>query len=75
MALTIYNIEKLKRKFKVGDQVIVPRRIAHLTHKSQEPQKAEVVGLYPNFFDVKYKEGYLQSIQYVDGRYVSHESR
>lgn len=64
--MTIKDIEKMENKFKVGDLVKVPEEIAHLTHDSKDSQFAKVVGLYNQFFNVEYSEGYQQSIQYKD---------
>ena len=69
--MTILDIYKLKSKFRVGDMVVVPGNITHLTHESTEPQIAEVTGLFPNFFDIQYKEGFKQSIQYVDANKIA----
>ena len=63
--MTKKDIEKFKNKFVVGDIVVVPKELAHLTHVEDKEQLAEVVG----FFNVKYLDeslGYEQSIQYKD---------
>ena len=69
--MTYIEIEKLKNKFKLGDTVTVPASLASLTHAAEIPQTAEVVGLYPHFFNVKYAEGWEQSIQYRDAGIVA----
>ena len=67
----VMDIEAFEKKFKVGDIVKVPAAIAGLTHEKYIPQIAEVVGLYPHFFNVKYEEGgWVQSIQYRDAGLV-----
>ena len=59
--------ERFKKKFKVGDIVIVPKELAELTHEKKGSQLAEVVELSRHIFDVKYLEaGFRQSIQYKD---------
>ena len=65
------NIEEFKKKFKLGDTVTVPASLASLTHEAETPQTAEIVGLYPHFFNVKYAEGWEQSIQYRDAGIVA----
>ena len=69
--MTYIEIEKLKNKFKLGDTVTVPASLASLTHAAVTPQTAEVVGLYPRFFNVKYAEGWEQSILYKDAGIVA----
>ena len=64
------NMDEFMRKFKIGDIVRVPASIAGLTHDKAIPQIAEVVGLYPHFFNVKYDEGWEQSIRYADAGLV-----
>lgn len=70
--MTRTDIEIFKNKFKVGDMVIIPGRLAELTHFEEKGiQIAEVVGLYRNFFNVKYLDlPFQQSIQYKDGGHV-----
>ena len=69
--MTRKDIELFKNKFKVGDIVVVPKELAELTHEEKGSQIAEVVGLYRNFFNVKYLDlPYQQSIQYKDGGHV-----
>ena len=70
--MTRTDIELFKNKFKVGDIVIVPSTLAELTHEEKGSQLAEVVGLYRNFFNVKYQNlPFEQSIQYKDGGHVN----
>lgn len=70
--MTMKDIERFKNKFKVGDMVVIPGDLVHLTHESYESQIAEVVGLYRNFFNVKYLDlPYEQSIQYKDGGHIN----
>lgn len=67
--MTKKDIEKFKNKFVVGDIVVIPKELAHLTHVEDKEQLAEVVGFYRNFFNVKYLDEslrYEQSIQYKD---------
>lgn len=65
------NMDEFMRKFKVGDKVKVPAILAGLTHDESKACEAEVVGFYRNFFNVKYPEGYEQSIQYRDAGLVT----
>jgi len=58
-------------KLRIGDMVVVAADLAYLTHDSRKSQIAEVVGIYPHFFNVKYEEGYQQSIQYKDISQIS----
>ena len=61
----------METNFKVGDIVSVPTRLAHLSHpETIKDQIGEVVAFYPNFFNVKYKEGYQQSIKYTDANII-----
>ena len=66
----VIDMEKFRYKFKLGDIVKVPAVLVGLTHDESKPQEAEVVGFYRNFFNVKYPEGYEQSIQYKDAGLV-----
>lgn len=69
--MTRIDIEKLRNKFKVGDVIIIPKELAELTHEEYGSQIAEVVGLYRNFFNVKYLDlPFEQSIQYKDGNKI-----
>ena len=67
--MTNKDIERFKTKFKVGDIVVIPKELAHLTHVEDKEQLAEVVGFYRHFFNIKYLDErltYQQSIQYKD---------
>lgn len=68
--MLISDLKKLKDKFKVGDVVIVPKELAELTHEERGSQIAEVSGIYPHLFNVKYGIGFEQSIKYVDANKV-----
>ncbi len=65
--MTIRDIEMFRTKFNVGDIVIVDNELAELTHEQKGSQIAEVVGKYRRFFNVKYDQGFQQSILYQDG--------
>lgn len=69
--MTIKDIERFKRKFNVGDIVIIPEEIRALANRRKGTQVAEVVSLSRNFFNVKYDKGYQQSIQYKDAGKVN----
>ena len=52
-------------KINIGDIVIISSELAGLTHEEKGKQIAEVVGIYPHFFNVKYEIGFQQSIQSI----------
>lgn len=57
----------MKRNIEVGDIVIVPKEISSLTHDKKESMLAEVVGIYRNFFNVRYENStWEQSIKWCD---------
>lgn len=66
----VIDMEKFRYKFKLGDIVKVPAILAGLTHDESKACEAEVVGFYRNVFNVKYPEGWEQSIQYKDAGLV-----
>lgn len=66
----VIDMEAFRKKFKIGDKVKVPGVIAGLTHSEYRAQPAEVVGLYKRFFNVRYTEGFEQSIPYQDAGMV-----
>ena len=69
--MTYKDVEMFKKKFRLGDFVMIPKELVMLTHESRKPQLAEVVGFYRNFFNVKYIDlPYEQSIQYKDAGFV-----
>lgn len=69
--MAIKDIERFKRKFNIGDIVIIPEEIGTLANGRKGTQVAEVVSLSRNFFNVKYDKGYQQSIQYKDAGKVN----
>ena len=70
--MTRTDIKTFMNKFKVGDIVVIPKELAELTHEEKGTQIAEVVGLYRNFFNIKYPDlPFQQSIQYKDGGKVN----
>ena len=51
-------------KFKLGDSVLVGEEVSGLTHSVKKSYPAVIVGFYPHFLNVMYKEGYQQSVYY-----------
>ena len=49
-------------KFKVGETVLIPKQLTICN----EPKTGVVTQFYPKFFNVRYPEGYEQSISYFD---------
>ena len=57
----------MKTNIKIGDIVIVPKELSGLTHDKKESMLAEVVGIYRNFFNVRYENStWEQSIKWCD---------
>lgn len=65
--MTMYDVLMFKKKFNVGDMVVVPKEIARLIRDEESSRLAEVVGKYKHFLNVRYIDtDYQQSIQYKD---------
>ena len=62
------DFNKIKRKFCVGDKVIISSKVNVIGVEKQ----GVVVGIYNRFFNVEYPEGYQESISYaeVKGVYI-----
>jgi len=55
----------------IGDEVIVVRSLAELSHPgSHKAHRGIITGFYPSFFNVKYEQGYEQSIMYRDSNKI-----
>ena len=54
-------------KIRINDVVVVPKELTGLTHDKKESMIAEVVGIYRNFFNVRYEDStWQQSIMWKD---------
>lgn len=56
-----------KKMVSIGNIVVVPKELTGLTHDKKESMLAEVVGIYRNFFNVKYENSrWEQSVKWSD---------
>ena len=65
--MTKKDIEILKKRYQVGDFVVIPKEfLPYDNFEGGEDKIGEVVAIYRNFFNVKLADGYERSILFKD---------